>query len=311
MRILFLFVAVMLVAGSAAANLCSPAWLANARGEEARALIRSGADVNRECNIFEVTPLHLALLNDRVDPDVIQALVDAGADLYAEDIDGDTPLGNAMDRFQRKQRLLRPGSAAYRRERAIYESMFDVGDVRDAPAAAAHEQLCDLNWWRSSASGPAVRELLSVPGVDPDHVCNFNNDRIIHQPLKVASFVKLPGDVYWGVRALVDAGADLYARNNSADSAVSLAEVRYDRWSDRMILATIRWCRREITGQQFFDERIQDGPDKEAYLRIISSATGKSYNQAMNELHAEIYRINPGSIIDYRVLCPYRGVNVR
>ena len=166
MRILFLFLAAMLVAGSAAANLCSPAWLANARGEDVRALIRSGFDVNGQCNTNGNRALHLALLNDRVDPDVIQALVDAGADLYAENIHRDNAFSLAMDRFERKRDVLPAGSAAYRRERAIYEGMFDGGEVRDAPAAAAHDQLCDLNWWRSSASGPAVQQLLSVPGVE-------------------------------------------------------------------------------------------------------------------------------------------------
>lgn len=320
MRILFLFVAAMLVAGPAAANLCSPAWLANAIGAEARALIRSGADVNRQCNTNGNGPLHLALLNDRVDPDVIQALVDAGADLHAENIHRDNALSLAMDRFERKRGVLPEGSAAYRRERALYESMFDGGEVRDAPAAAAHDQLCDLNWWRSSASRSAVQELLSVPGVDADHVCNFNNDRIIHQPLKRASFVGiLPSNVHFGIRALVDAGADLYARNNSGDSAVSLAEIRYDRMTDRIIQAQIKWCRsirdggngrNEIIDQPFLSTITQNGPDTGAYLYIQSVATGQPYDELLNETFLELYRSSYGTL-NYYAICPYRGVNVR
>ena len=43
MRILFLLLSVMLVSVSAEAQLCIPAWLANASGGEARALIPRGS----------------------------------------------------------------------------------------------------------------------------------------------------------------------------------------------------------------------------------------------------------------------------
>ena len=307
MRILFLFVTVMLVAGSAAANLCSPAWLANASGAEARALIRSGFDVNGQCNTNGNEALHLALLNDRVDPDVIQALVDAGADLYAQNIHGETPSYYAIERFQRARAHLGPGSAAYRRERAIYESMFEGGDARDAPAAAAHEQLCDLNWWRSSASGPAVQQLLSVPGVDKDHVCNFNNDRIIHQPLKRASFVMLTVDIHLGIRALVDAGASLTARNNSGDSALSLAKIRYDRVLDRSHSHQITWCR----GGAQLEGMTRNGPDRGVYYYIASSGVDHIYEEVRKRLFMEEYhtQFRLGVTVKKAVLCPAIGIH--
>ena len=167
----------------------------------------------------------------------------------------------------------------------------------------------DLGWWRSSASGSAVQRLLNVSGVDPDHTCNFNNDRIIHQPLKLASFTMLTDGIMRGIVALVDAGADLRVRNNSGQSAVSLAEIRYDRVTDRVIRAEIRWCNNEISSQGFADEVGRNGYDTGAYLYITSSATRQSYNQVKNRMMIELYRVNNGETITKNVLCPYRGIH--
>ena len=88
----------------------------------------------------------------------------------------------------------------------------------------AHDKLCDLDWWRNSASEATVQELLSVPRVDVDHVCNSHNDRPIQIPLKLRSFLPyLPEGVVWGIEALIDGGANLTVRNNSGESAESLA----------------------------------------------------------------------------------------
>ena len=70
MRTLFLFLSMALVGSAAEANLCDPSWLRTASGSAARALIRAGADVNEICNTNGNRPLHQALLNDRVDPEV-------------------------------------------------------------------------------------------------------------------------------------------------------------------------------------------------------------------------------------------------
>ena len=132
------------------------------------------------------------------------------------------------------ERNFQPGSGPYRREESIYLAVnrgFEAGSA----AADAHSQLCDLEWWRSSASGPAVEALLRTPGVDPNTVCNFSNDRPIHLPLKLTSFTILPEGVGRGIDALVDRRADLQVRNSSGRSAVDLAEIRYDRVKDRVI----------------------------------------------------------------------------
>ena len=219
---------------SAQANICDPRWLETASGADVRALLRGGADVNQICNDNSNRPLHQAILTGGVSPGVIRALVEAGADILAENIFGSSPRDYAEDRFARVERNFQPGSGPYRREESIYLAVnrgFEAGSA----AADAHSQLCDLEWWRSSASGPAVEALLRTPGVDPNTVCNFSNDRPIHLPLKLTSFTILPEGVGRGIDALVDRRADLQVRNSSGRSAVDLAEIRYDRVKDRVI----------------------------------------------------------------------------
>ena len=333
MRILFLLLSVMLVAASAEADLCSPAWLRTASGSEARALTRAGADVNERCSANGNRPLHQALLSDRVDPDVIRAMIEAGADTSAENIHGENPVYYAQERFDRARNTLRPGTAPYRREQSLYETMFGAFGDAGSAIADAHGKLCDLNWWRSFPSREArmvgdvlqpegalradqdtsaIRSLLQTRGVDPNHVCNFNNDRPLHLLLKLTSFSPyLPGIIHAGVRVLIDAGADPNIRNNSGQSALSLSEIRYDRMADRMIRHAVSWCNRQMTGRQLANEITRNGNDTGAYTYIKNSATGRSYDDVKSEVHMNLYRIDGVSgTIDYRVLCPARGISL-
>ena len=303
MRILFLVLSVMLVASAAEAQVCDPVWLSNADYWDAKALLDAGVDANQICNTNRNRPLHQALLNERTDPGVIRALLEAGADPGTQNIHGETPFEYAQDRFDRKRRTLRPGTAPYRREQALYEAV--VGTFNDQGSAAedAHAKLCDLNWWRSSASESAVKELLAVPGVDANHVCSFNNDRPIHIPLKLTSFTRLTSDIHWGVRALVDGNADVYARNDSSQSAVSLAGIRYDRTVDRMIPHIRNWCQGRLG---YLSDRItENGPDTGVYLYITSAATGRPYDQVKDEAVNELY--GEGDLAKEST-CPHRGI---
>ena len=311
MRILLLFLSLMLVAASAQADLCDPAWIRTANGPAAQALIRGGADVNQICIVNRNRPLHQTILTPDSSPDLLRALLDAGADPALENLYGESAMYYAQGRWDRATARLSPGSGAYRREQAIYRAFFGALESRGDAVADAHDKLCDLNWWRSSASESTVQALLRAPGVDPDYICNFNNDRIIHQPLKLTSFVMLTGNTEEAIEALVDAGADLHARNNTGDSAVSLAGMRYDRVTDRIIGHTIRWCNIQITSQQFADEITRNKYDTGFYFYITAAATKQDYDRVVNRVSMELYRINSGGTIDYWELCRYRGVNVR
>lgn len=311
MRILALCLTLLLfrVPAKAQANLCDPSWLATATAAQARALIQAGADVNRVCNGNDNRPLHQAILNDNVAPGVIQVLVDAGADALAENIDGSSPLDFAERRLDRAMREHPRGSPAYRREEMIYTAVNRYFESDRASAVSdAHAKLCDLNWWRSSASGPAVKELLAIPGVDPNTVCNLSNDRPIHLPLKLTSFVMLTRNINFGIEALVDGSADLNARNNSRQSARSLAEARFDRVRDRTLRHHTRWCNGAISNRQAAEEVRKNGPDSGVYLYITAASSGLPRDEVNKQIFWELFRVDVGGRVTKEGLCPHIGI---
>ena len=309
MRVLLLVLVVLTwtpAVASAQANLCDPNWLERASGAEVRALLRGGADVNQICNDNSNRPLPQALLRDGVSLGVIRALGEAGADILAANIDGTSPLDYTERRFVRAERQFPSGRVQYRRKDTLYlggNSRLESGGA----AADAHSQLCDLDWWRSSASRPAVEALLRTPGVDPNTVCNLSNDRPIHLPLKLTSFTILPEGVERGIEALVDGNADLRTRNNSGRSAVSLAEIRWDRVRDRIVRQQVSWCRGAASAQQLADEAVRNINDTDAYVYVRAGARGQPLEQVTDRAWMELYGIT-GRRITKEVLCPYRGI---
>ena len=137
MRIPFLLVSATLVSASAQANLCDPEWLAGAGGGAVQAQIRAGADVNEACNMNRNRPLHQAIITPAVDLDVFQALVGAGADTQARNIEGPTPADYAVSRSQRAGATFPDGSGAYRGNGAAR---------RGAPPAVAASTAVTTKW---------------------------------------------------------------------------------------------------------------------------------------------------------------------
>lgn len=269
MRILFLFLSVMLVAVSAEANqynsdwlnLCRSDWLRGATVSSVRALIAAGADVNQVCNTNRNRPLHQALLNDRVDPALIRALLEAGADPYADNIQRQNAMEYADERFERARNTFRPGTAPYERERALYVLMFDdPGDTRQVV-----NPLCDPEWWGSSANGSSVRSLLASPSVDPEVRCNENSDRPLHLALRWETFPFLPAGVRDAVLALATSGVSLGTRNNRGRTALDLVEMRYERYLVRVERSRPAWCQGGAAD-----------PDIGLYLGVKFLATGES-----------------------------------
>ena len=78
--------------------------------EVIQTLVDAGADINARNNDGE-TPLHNAATTNT--PEVIQALLDTGADINARNNDGDTPLDLAI---KKRQPACSPGTSGQRRQ---------------------------------------------------------------------------------------------------------------------------------------------------------------------------------------------------
>ena len=84
--------AALLTASPAAADLCNQQWLQQASGRDVQRHVQAtNADVNRVCNAYRNRPLHLALTFDGVDSDVVESLLNAGADAERANSFGDSP----------------------------------------------------------------------------------------------------------------------------------------------------------------------------------------------------------------------------
>ena len=317
MKILGLFLSIMTLSTFASADICNTNWLAVADGFDVTAFINAGVDPNGICanHPNNNRPLHQALMTPRVDSSVIEALISNGARVNIRNLDGDTPFNLAEERFARVSNLPE-NSAQYLREEAVYNAVMGSMESDQFTAATdAHNQLCDLGWWRSSASGPAVEGLLAIPEVDVDHRCP-NGDRIVQGPLRLTSFSILPENVFWGIKELVDAGADLTARNDQGESAESLAGIRYDQVHRRITNAQVRWCRDKHTvasNQQLENEVTQNKFDTSVYLSITSGGSEELYQQLGDRMLMELYRLDVGETknVSRELLCSARGVSAR
>ena len=150
-RTAFVFAAVLLTASPAVADLCNQQWLQQASGRDVQRHVQaSGADVNRVCNNFNSRPLHLALTFDDVGSDVVEALLNAGADAERANSFGDSP---------------RTLADAAREEGRLSAGVHDLFRRRFEARAEAERQVCDPSWWRGFyglSEEAAVRRIQAV-----------------------------------------------------------------------------------------------------------------------------------------------------
>ena len=160
-----------------------------------RALLEAGAQADAWATGFATdwgwswTPLHLAARSNP-DPEVIRALVEAGADLHAGSgesyLRGNTPLHYAGENPN-------PDVAA-----ALLDAGADVNALSGAGRTPLHEAA-------AKASSPAVIELLVAAGADVNA-----RDRSGYTPLHSAAWYNPRAEI---ASALIAAGADVHARH--------------------------------------------------------------------------------------------------
>ena len=133
-RTALVFAAAAMLPSTALADLCSVQWLQQASGRDVQRHVQAtNADVNRVCNNFNSRPLHLALTFEGVGSDVVQALLNAGADAEQTNSFGDSP---------------RTLADAAREEGRISAGVHDLFRRRFEARAEAARQVCDPGWWR-------------------------------------------------------------------------------------------------------------------------------------------------------------------
>ena len=242
-RTALVFAAALLTASPAAADLCNQQWLRQASGRDVQRHVQAtNADVNRVCNNFNSRPLHLALTFDDVGSDVVEALLNAGADAERANSFGDSP---------------RTLADSAREEGRLSAGVHDLFRRRFEARAEAERQVCDPGWWRSFYSlGEAgarrrVNAVLRTEGLDVNMDCGGGN-RPLHYALQ-DSLTPLTEGAYFGIGTFMYAdGVDLGARNGAGRSVVDLVEARYDiQMRGNFVNLLRRVCSGRITSEEY------------------------------------------------------------
>jgi len=172
--------------------------------QKVRMLIAAGANVNAKTKL-EKTPLLVAAAHDGY-ADVLRLLIDKGADLKAVDVRGSNALHNAAATGNAEMvRLLL--------DKGIDANTRDKGDGTALQNAA-------------SAASPEAIKLLLAKGADPK-IANTFGGEVKKGPIALTKLTPLHLAAPYGpidqVRALIDAGADINAKDVRGMTPLMLA----------------------------------------------------------------------------------------
>ena len=142
-----------------------------------RALIAAGADVNaRFAGTHGETALHWAASSD--DIDVLDALLDAGADLDADGsvIDGGTPLADAVafGQWKAARRLLERGVTPNLWQAAALGQIQRVEELLTAADRPTHEEITNAFWCACHGGQRDTAECLLDQGADINWIGHDN-----------------------------------------------------------------------------------------------------------------------------------------
>ena len=112
------------------------------------------------------------------------------------------------------------------------------------------DSLCSEAWWRDLAK-PGVAVSARTPGGSPNVVCDAEGNTPLHLALSAGGIFSQ--DSFYATAAIVRSGADMFAVNRAGESAVTLAEARYQRMLTRWDKDMERLCH----GVDVMDETVQ------------------------------------------------------
>ena len=204
LRYLLLAASVLALAGQGLAQGCegwnTSLFFLSATPAEVESCLAAGAEVNARATVLGHTPLHLAAQFNN-NPAVIEVLLDAGADLKAQDLSGNTPWDYAKDR----EELI--DSDAYRR----------LSEAQEL-AAACEEWDRDTLGFFISATPAEVQECLNA-GADVNTRDEYGNTPL-HWATRYSD-ISAPITV-----ALIEAGADVNAQDDEGKTPLHEAAAR-------------------------------------------------------------------------------------
>ena len=117
-----------------------------------------------------------------------------------------------------------------------------VETTRDGP--------CSEAWWRGSVE-PELARTARIPEARPNTVCDEKGNTPLHLALRVEGILSKNG--FYATAAIVRSGADLFAVNSAGESAVTLAEGRFQRMLARWDRDMEKLCQ----GVDVMDEAVQ------------------------------------------------------
>lgn len=105
----------------------------------------------------------------------------------------------------------------------------------------AQDDLCSRRWWRDVTEAE-VAAVVRVRGISVDAACDEEGNTPVHLALSEAGILSEGG--FLGAAVLVRTGADLFAANRAGESALTLAESRFERMLTRWDADLQKLCHR-------------------------------------------------------------------